>query len=75
MDRQSLPAGPLDGVRVIEAGQLLAGPFAGQLMGDMGADVIKVEPPGAGDPMRQWGREKPRAARCGGPSSDATSAR
>jgi len=52
------PAGPLDGVRVIEAGQLLAGPFAGQLMGDLGADVIKVEPPGVGDPMRQWGREK-----------------
>ncbi|MCD4524406.1 CaiB/BaiF CoA-transferase family protein [Nocardioides sp. cx-173] len=50
--------GPLAGVRVIEAGQLLAGPFAGQLMGDMGADVIKVEPPGVGDPMRQWGREK-----------------
>jgi formyl-CoA transferase len=51
-------AGPLAGVRVIEAGQLLAGPFAGQLLGDMGADVIKVEPPGVGDPMRQWGREK-----------------
>ena len=43
---------------MLEAGQLLAGPFAGQLMGDMGADVIKVEPPGVGDPMRQWGREK-----------------
>jgi formyl-CoA transferase len=51
-------AGPLDGIRVLEAGQLLAGPFAGQLMGDLGADVIKVEPPGVGDPMRQWGREK-----------------
>ncbi len=50
--------GPLAGLRVLEAGQLLAGPFAGQLMGDMGADVIKVEPPGVGDPMRQWGREK-----------------
>ncbi|WP_244932115.1 CoA transferase [Nocardioides sp. W7] len=54
----TVPSGPLAGVRVIEAGQLLAGPFAGQLMGDMGADVIKVEPPGVGDPMRQWGREK-----------------
>lgn len=53
-----MTTGPLDGVRVIEAGQLLAGPFAGQLMGDLGADVIKVEPPGVGDPMRQWGREK-----------------
>ena len=50
--------GPLAGLRVLEAGQLLAGPFAGQLMGDLGADVIKVEPPGVGDPMRQWGREK-----------------
>ncbi len=43
-------------VRVVELGQLLAGPFCGQLLGDMGADVIKVEPPGAGDPMRDWGQ-------------------
>ena len=48
--------GALDGIRVIELGQLIAGPFCGQLLGDMGADVIKVEPPGAGDPMRVWGR-------------------
>lgn len=47
--------GALRGVRVIELGQLIAGPFCGQLLGDMGADVIKVEPPGAGDPMRAWG--------------------
>lgn len=47
--------GALHGIRVIEFGQLIAGPFCGQLLGDMGADVIKVEPPGAGDPMRQWG--------------------
>ncbi len=40
-------------------GVLLAGPFCGQLLGDMGAEVIKIEQPGAGDPMRQWGREKP----------------
>ena len=50
---------PLDDVRVIELGQLLAGPFCGQLLGDFGAEVIKVEDPGQGDPMRQWGREKP----------------
>ncbi len=48
--------GALKGVRVIELGQLIAGPFCGQLLGDMGADVIKVEPPGSGDPMRAWGR-------------------
>ena len=49
-------AGALSDIRVIELGQLLAGPFCGQLLGDMGADVIKVEPPGAGDPMREWGQ-------------------
>lgn len=48
--------GALDGIRVVEMGQLLAGPFCGQLLGDMGADVIKLEPPGAGDPMRLWGQ-------------------
>lgn len=51
-------AGPLAGLRVIEMGTLLAGPFCGQLMGDFGAEVIKLEPPGQGDPMREWGREK-----------------
>jgi formyl-CoA transferase len=50
--------GPLSDVRVIEMGQLLAGPFCGQLLGDFGAEVIKVEPPGKGDPMREWGQEK-----------------
>jgi crotonobetainyl-CoA:carnitine CoA-transferase CaiB-like acyl-CoA transferase len=48
--------GALKDIRVVELGQLLAGPFCGQLLGDMGADVIKVEPPGAGDPMRVWGQ-------------------
>ena len=48
--------GPLKGIRVIEMGQLIAGPFCGQLLGDMGAEVIKIEPPKVGDPMRQWGR-------------------
>lgn len=54
-----LPIGPLSDLRVIEMGQLIAGPFCGQLMADFGAEVIKVEQPGAGDPMREWGREKP----------------
>ena len=49
-------SGPLDGLTVIEMGSLIAGPFCGQLMGDMGADVIKIEAPGDGDPMRQWGQ-------------------
>ncbi|HEY7797991.1 MAG TPA: CoA transferase, partial [Hyphomonadaceae bacterium] len=48
--------GPLEGLRVIEMGSLIAGPFCGQLMGDMGADVIKIEAPGEGDPMRHWGQ-------------------
>lgn len=51
-------AGPLGVLRVIEMGQLLAGPFCGQLLGDFGAEVVKVEQPGVGDPMREWGREK-----------------
>jgi crotonobetainyl-CoA:carnitine CoA-transferase CaiB-like acyl-CoA transferase len=49
-------AAPLSGLRAIEFGQLLAGPFTGTLLGDFGADVIKIEPPGAGDAMRDWGR-------------------
>ncbi len=52
--------GPLCGLRVIEMGSLLAGPFAAQLLGDFGAEVIKVEPPNVGDPMRAWGRHKPQ---------------
>ena len=56
MDCRAEAKGPLTDIRVIELGQLIAGPFCGQLMADMGADVIKVEPPGTGDPMRVWGR-------------------
>jgi formyl-CoA transferase len=51
--------GPLTDLRVIELGQLIAGPFCGQLLGDLGAEVIKVEPPGVGDPMREWGQGLP----------------
>ena len=49
---------PLDGLRVIELGQLIAGPFCGQLLGDFGAEVIKVEAPGLPDPARGWGAVK-----------------
>ena len=45
---------PLDGVKVVELGQLIAGPFAGKTLGDFGAEVIKIEPPGEGDPLRKW---------------------
>ena len=44
----------LQGIRVIELGQLIAGPFAGKTLADFGADVIKIEPPGSGDPLRGW---------------------
>jgi crotonobetainyl-CoA:carnitine CoA-transferase CaiB-like acyl-CoA transferase len=50
--------GPLAGVRVIELGMLLAGPFTGRLLGDMGAEIIKVEPPGQPDPLRDWGHAR-----------------
>jgi len=50
--------GPLADLRLVEMGTLLAGPFCGQLMGDFGAEVIKIEPPNQGDPMREWGQEK-----------------
>ncbi|MCZ6618094.1 MAG: CaiB/BaiF CoA-transferase family protein [Gammaproteobacteria bacterium] len=58
MSAESL-SGPLQDIRVVELGQLIAGPFCGQLMGDLGAEVIKVEPPGVGDPMREWGQGIP----------------
>lgn len=50
------PTGPLDGVTVLELGTLIAGPHAARLLGDMGADVIKIEPPGKPDPIRTWGQ-------------------
>jgi len=55
MDAQSVgSSGPLAGLKVIELGQLIAGPFAAKTLADFGAEVIKVEPPGTGDPLRQW---------------------
>lgn len=44
--------GPLAGIKVVELGQLIAGPFAAKVLADFGADVIKIEPPGQGDPLR-----------------------
>jgi formyl-CoA transferase len=55
---QSDGPGPLAGVRVVELGMLLAGPFTGRLLGDMGAEIIKVEPPGQPDPLREWGKAR-----------------
>lgn len=51
--------GPLADIRVVEMGTMIAGPFCGQLLADHGAEVIKLEQPGVGDPMREWGKEKP----------------
>jgi crotonobetainyl-CoA:carnitine CoA-transferase CaiB-like acyl-CoA transferase len=51
-------SGALCDLRVLELGTLIAGPFCGQLLGDMGAEVIKIEAPGQGDPMRHWGPQK-----------------
>ena len=58
MTDPAFPNGPLSDLRVLELGTLLAGPFCGQLLGDLGAEVIKIEPPGQGDPMRVWGRQQ-----------------
>ena len=52
--------GPLADLKVIEMGTLIAGPFCGQILGDFGADVVKIEDPKSGDPMRQWGRSLPK---------------
>ena len=54
MDPGPSRVGPLSGIRVLEMGQLIAGPFAGTLLSYFGADVIKLEPPGEGDPLRGW---------------------
>ena len=54
MNSPAISPGALTGVRVIEMGQLIAGPFCGKCLGEFGADVIKIEPPGIGDPLRTW---------------------
>lgn len=54
MSEVAQSSGPLAGLKVLELGQLIAGPFAGKTLADFGAEVIKVEPPGTGDPLRQW---------------------
>ena len=56
--RDTSGPGPLAGVRVVELGMLLAGPFTGRLLGDMGAEIIKVEAPGQPDPLREWGKAR-----------------
>ena len=58
-DLKETSFGALQDLRVVELGQLIAGPFCGQLLADHGAEVIKVEQPGGGDPMRAWGRTEP----------------
>ena len=54
MANQKDPVGPLSGIKVLEIGSMLAGPFCGTMLADFGADVIKVEKPGTPDPLRQW---------------------
>jgi crotonobetainyl-CoA:carnitine CoA-transferase CaiB-like acyl-CoA transferase len=54
MTKQTQGARPLDGMRVLEVGQILAGPFATTILGYFGAEIIKIEPPGVGDPIRTW---------------------
>src|SRR5580704_13771292 len=55
-----MTAGPLSDLKVVELGTLIAGPFCGQILADFGADLIKVEDPKGGDPMRTWGRSLPK---------------
>ena len=54
MDKKAFTEPPLKGVRVLELGSLIAGPYAGSLLAQFGADVVKIEPPGKGDPLRRW---------------------
>ena len=54
MEDKATNKGPLAGVKILEMGQLIAGPFCARLMAEFGAEVIKIEPPGSGDPLRTW---------------------
>ena len=65
-------ASALAGVTVLEAGSLIAGPFAGRLLAEFGAEVIKLEAPDRPDPLREWGSSAMRATRCGGRCTRAT---
>lgn len=60
LDGSERGAGPLEGFRVLEVGSLIAGPFAGRLLADLGAEVIKIEPPDKPDPFREWGHGRYR---------------